>query len=932
MAELGGANRDVLKRQLQILRKSPEQRSPEDVRAFAASLSKTKFFQDLGEHEKIQVCRYLKLEGAPGDTTLFKQGDRGDKFYLILCGSVGVFIKDVEAKDVEASKTEPSAEGANGAAGAQPPSPGAASSPSPVPQGEPEAPRKEQSVGWVKLAKLVHGAVPPTVAELQLEGALIEPPEVPSEVPSATASALALDAPEDAVPVEEVELPMDGKASPHLQPSSPKQLTIAEGAAQGGTPRRGPSESESRLSSKSVGSEHSDAAEGRSPSPALVRETSLLSEIKSIGAFAKKEEEASADSKRPPGPAGPAGTGRIMRAILARPLFHLRGPKLIEVAQLQVGDSFGEVALQTDQPRAATVKTRGDAIFATLLREDYKAILHSQLSKLQQDRQSFLRSIPLLEALPNIPNLAALLQSRAFCRHGILINVGTPVMHIYLVSSGTFSVRGRIKVKPPQDRPSKTDRPAWSEPRRRPSEPNHQEKEKFPTKSEKIPVSRTILSLVLPGTTYGLSHFLKGDREHLRQVICESSSGLVYTLFAKDVAAHLNQKERSQVIAIAAAEEAFFKQRCMAVGQLHGSANSAVKRVWPPEKTLLDKIREFRDVFSAKSIYSPEGRLRAIGSAFLEESKHLETQLHLEKVQAAKQSVHSTGEIAMTSMASDAAEAPELVLPSGWRMQYLAENVFRACHDTANPGALAADLRAALEKDIRLARRSKRQLVPISRRPWNPLEDVPATAETPRNTTKESLAPVQPGRAPQRPDPYLSQHTLGSGALSVVRSEESLELSLESPTTTMQLGQLEQLGLSSTLEVEADCSKCSKSIESMGTDEECSSSLPWDFFSSRLLDLSPGSFRPHLSGSLALPTMTMTGTVGPVGPVGAVPTSRCSTGLPQSRGTSKGSRDLDSPWPWPQSVQSVHLDQVFVAKSKNSRPSSQSLSLARAHF
>jgi hypothetical protein len=80
---------------------------------------------------------------------------------------------------------------------------------------------------------------------------------------------------------------------------------------------------------------------------------------------------------------------------------------------------------------------------------------------------------------------------------------------------------------------------------------------------------------------------------------------------------------------------------------------------------------------------------------------------------------------------------------------------------------------------------------------------------------------VQPGRAPQRPDPYLSQHTLGSGALSVVRSEESLELSLESPTTTMQLGQLEQLGLSSNLEVEADCSKCSKSIESMGTDEEC---------------------------------------------------------------------------------------------------------------
>lgn len=59
-------------------------------------------------------------------------------------------------------------------------------------------------------------------------------------------------------------------------------------------------------------------------------------------------------------------------------------------------------------------------------------------------------------------------------------------------------------------------------------------------------MSPTILSLVLPGTTYGLSHFLKGDREHLRQVVCESSAGLVYTLFAKDVAAHLSHKDAGQ--------------------------------------------------------------------------------------------------------------------------------------------------------------------------------------------------------------------------------------------------------------------------------------------------------------------------------------------------------------------------------------------------
>ena len=64
--------------------------------------------------------------------------------------------------------------------------------------------------------------------------------------------------------------------------------------------------------------------------------------------------------------------------------------------------------------------------------------------------------------------------------------------------------------------------------------------------------STQVLSLVLPGSTYGLSHFLKGEREHLRQVICESPSGVVYTLFAKDIAAHLSYKERLQVIATVA--------------------------------------------------------------------------------------------------------------------------------------------------------------------------------------------------------------------------------------------------------------------------------------------------------------------------------------------------------------------------------------------
>ena len=62
MADLGGANKDILKRQLQILRKPPDQRTPEDVKAFAASLSKTKFFQDLGENDAWHLISMRMLQ------------------------------------------------------------------------------------------------------------------------------------------------------------------------------------------------------------------------------------------------------------------------------------------------------------------------------------------------------------------------------------------------------------------------------------------------------------------------------------------------------------------------------------------------------------------------------------------------------------------------------------------------------------------------------------------------------------------------------------------------------------------------------------------------------------------------------------------------------------------------------------------------------
>ena len=48
---------------------------------------------------------------------------------------------------------------------------------------------------------------------------------------------------------------------------------------------------------------------------------------------------------------------------------------LVEVSQLRVGDSFGELALQEDTPRQMTIEALTDCIFATLHKTEYLKIL-----------------------------------------------------------------------------------------------------------------------------------------------------------------------------------------------------------------------------------------------------------------------------------------------------------------------------------------------------------------------------------------------------------------------------------------------------------------------------------------------------------------------------------------------------------------------------
>jgi len=96
----------VDKQQLRILAKPPNRRSPEDLNKLVTSFKEVAVFKTLEHAVRTQVCRGLVLEHFPTDTTIFKEGDPGDKFYIILSGSVGIFIKEVGAEDVDKEESE----------------------------------------------------------------------------------------------------------------------------------------------------------------------------------------------------------------------------------------------------------------------------------------------------------------------------------------------------------------------------------------------------------------------------------------------------------------------------------------------------------------------------------------------------------------------------------------------------------------------------------------------------------------------------------------------------------------------------------------------------------------------------------------------------------------------------------------------------------
>lgn len=113
-----------------------------------------------------------------------------------------------------------------------------------------------------------------------------------------------------------------------------------------------------------------------------------------------------------------------------------------EVSQMHAGKSFGELALISDRPRAASVVCKNRVVVAVLKKEDFKKILGTVSEKKIEKKVKFLQTIPFFSGWSKLGlyKLSYFFKVASFCKNQKVYKEGDIASDVYIVIEGEFRV------------------------------------------------------------------------------------------------------------------------------------------------------------------------------------------------------------------------------------------------------------------------------------------------------------------------------------------------------------------------------------------------------------------------------------------------------------------------------------------------------------
>lgn len=122
-----------------------------------------------------------------------------------------------------------------------------------------------------------------------------------------------------------------------------------------------------------------------------------------------------------------------------------------QLAVLRPGESFGELALISSQPRMASILCRELCVFATLTRDEYSRILARVQSALMQLKIAVLTKQAIFRHLSKstLQRLSYFFRIRRFKRKQVVFSAGEKSQSLYLVKDGEFQLTQDVDMPVP---------------------------------------------------------------------------------------------------------------------------------------------------------------------------------------------------------------------------------------------------------------------------------------------------------------------------------------------------------------------------------------------------------------------------------------------------------------------------------------------------
>ncbi len=115
---------------------------------------------------------------------------------------------------------------------------------------------------------------------------------------------------------------------------------------------------------------------------------------------------------------------------------------------LSAGESFGELALIKNKPRAATVRCNSEKVYLGVIdRNDYKKVLQRIEQKRIDAVTNFLYGLPLFGHWDRhlLVKLQYFFETQSFGRKQRVFSEGDPAKHVFIVKSGEFQMLAQLR-------------------------------------------------------------------------------------------------------------------------------------------------------------------------------------------------------------------------------------------------------------------------------------------------------------------------------------------------------------------------------------------------------------------------------------------------------------------------------------------------------